>query len=255
MNAALEVELLKARRAPVFRWGALAVLVGVPAVTSVFFLLARRGSASSAGAKATAMITDVSLPGYVGYCGQILTIALLLSGGIAASWSFGREFVDGTASGLFAVATPRSRVAAAKIAVLLGWGAAVVAATVVAVVAVGLVLDLGPIGPDGWAAAGRAFVGGLLVVALCVPFGLVASWRRGYLAGFVALLLVVVTAQIVTTAGAGAWFPYAAPSLWLGMGGPNAADGITAVHLLLPPGFGALGGCALVAWWARTEVI
>jgi ABC-2 type transport system permease protein len=255
VNAALEVELLKAHRAPVFRWGALAVVFGVPAVTAAFFWLADRDSASSAGAKASAMITDVSMSGYVGYCGQILTIALLLSGGIVASWSFGREFVDGTASGLFAVATPLSRVAAAKTAVLLGWGATVVSATVLVVVAVGLVLDLGPIGPDGWAAAGRAFVGGLLVVALCVPFGLVASWRRGYLAGFVALLLVVVAAQIVTTAGAGAWFPYAAPSLWLGMGGPNAADAITTVHLLLPPALGALGGCALVAWWARTEAI
>ena len=253
MIAALEVELLKARRAPVFRWGALAVVFGVPAVTAAFFWLARRGSASSAGAKASALITDVSLPGYVGYSGQILTIALLLSGGIAASWSFGREFVDGTASGLFAVATPRSRIAAAKIAVLLGWGATVVTATVLAVLAVGLALDLGPIGPNGWAAAGRAFVGGLLVVALCVPFGLVASWRRSYLAGFVALLLVVVAAQIATTAGAGAWFPYAAPSLWLGMGGPTAADAITPVHLLLPPAFAALGGCALVRWWARTE--
>jgi ABC-2 type transport system permease protein len=255
VNAALEVELLKARRAPVFRWGALAVVIGVPAVTAAFFWLARSSSASSAGAKASALITDVSLPGYVGYSGQILTIALLLSGGIAASWSFGREFVDGTVSGMFAIATPRSRLAAAKIAVLLGWGAAVVTATVLVVVAVGLALDLGPIGPNAWEAAARAFVGGLLVVALCVPFALVASWRRSYLAGFVALLLVVVAAQIVTTAGAGAWLPYAVPSLWLGMGGPNAADAITAVHLLLPLLLGALGGCALVAWWARSEAI
>jgi ABC-2 type transport system permease protein len=97
--------------------------------------------------------------------------------------------------------------------------------------------------------------GGLLVVVLCVPFGLVSSWRRGYLPGFVALLLVVVAAQIVTTAGAGAWFPYAAPSLWLGMGGVDAAGAVTSVQLLMPLVVGALGSWAVVWWWAQAEVV
>lgn len=254
MSAALEVELLKAARAPVFRWGALAVVAGVPAVTAAFFWLASSGSGATAGAKASVMITDLSLAGYVGYCGQILTIALLLSGGITASWSFGREFVDGAAPGLFAIATSRGRIAAAKLAVLCGWGAAVVVATALAALVGGLALDLGPLGPDGWAAAGRLLGAGLLVVVLTLPFGLVCSWRRGYLPGFVTLLLVVVAAQIATTAGAGGWFPYAVPSLWLGMGGAAAAGAVTPLQLALPLVVGALGGCAAVHWWARAEV-
>jgi hypothetical protein len=36
MNAALEFELLKARRAGVFRWGALVAGVGVPALCTPF---------------------------------------------------------------------------------------------------------------------------------------------------------------------------------------------------------------------------
>jgi hypothetical protein len=41
MNAALEFELLKARRAGVFRWGAVVVAVGVPALSTGFFELVR----------------------------------------------------------------------------------------------------------------------------------------------------------------------------------------------------------------------
>lgn len=255
MIAALEVELLLARRSPVFRWGALAVVLGVPAMTTLFFALAAQGAASTAGAKATAMITDLSLLAFVGYAAQILSIALLLSGGITAAWTFGREFIDGTAPLLFAVATPRAQTATAKIVVLLGWGTVVVTATVAVTLVVGLLLDLGPLDNRGWDVVGRMLIGGLLVTASCVPFGLVASWRRGYLAGFVALLLVVVAAQVATAAGVGAWFPYAAPSLWLGMGGEEAAAALTTVHLVLPLAVGALGSWATVGWWARAEVV
>jgi ABC-2 type transport system permease protein len=36
-------------------------------------------------------------------------------------------------------------------------------------------------------------------------------------------VLLVVIIQVVTAFGAGAWFPYAAPGLWMGMGGAAAA--------------------------------
>ena len=88
MNAALEVEWLKARRAPVYRWAALAVVAGVPVLTAAFFWLAGLGMDSVAGAKARAVVTDLSLTGYLGYSGQILTVALLLGGGITMSWTF-----------------------------------------------------------------------------------------------------------------------------------------------------------------------
>ena len=44
MNAALEFELLKARRASVFRGGAVVVAVGVPALSTAFFELVRLGA-------------------------------------------------------------------------------------------------------------------------------------------------------------------------------------------------------------------
>ena len=255
MNAALEVEWLKMLRAPVYRGGAAAVTAGVPTGTAALFWLAGLGTDSTAGAKAQAMVTDLSLAGYLGYSGQILSVALLVTGGIAISWSFGREFVDRTVHGLFAIATPRHQVAAAKVAVFLGWGAVVTTVTTLISVGVGLVLQPEPFGGTAAASALRMLGGGVLVVASCVPFGLVASWRRSYLAGIVALLVAIVIAQILTTAGVGGWFPYTTASLWLGMGGEEAAEAITVPQLLMPLLAGALGVWGTQRWWSRAAAV
>jgi|GEM_PF-3688245 len=55
---------------------------------------------------------------------------------------------------------------------------------------------------------------------------LLLGMLRGYLPGISALLGVVVVTQIVTVLGAGAWFPYAAPGMWSGMGGAETAAGV-----------------------------
>jgi ABC-2 type transport system permease protein len=67
---------------------------------------------------------------------------------------------------------------------------------------------------------------------LAAPLALVPTWRRGHLPGFVALVVVVVT-QLVAI-GAGAWFRYAAPALWMSMGRAAAAREVSVIQLLLP---------------------
>lgn len=252
MNAAAEFELLKARRAGVFRWGALALLVGVPGLTTVFFQLARAGGGSPAAAKAAAMVTEFSLRGLVGTAGQVLSVAMLLSAGVAVSWSFGREFVDDAVPALFAIATSRASLAGAKFAVLLGWVLGTTLGTVGLTVVAGVLVGL-PVDRAGLTTAAHAVAAGVLCALLAAPLALISSWRRGYLAGFVALLGVVVVTQVVTATGAGAWFPYAAPSLWMGMGGAAAAAEVTPVQLLLPVLVAAASVLATLAWWRRAQ--
>lgn len=252
MSAALEFELLKARRAAVFRWGAVAVVVGVPGLATVFFVLARSGGRSAAVAKATALVTDDSLAGLLGLTGQVLTVAMLLTAGIAASWSFGREFVDDAVPALFALATPRPALAAAKFWVLTGWAACTVVVAVVLTLVAGLGLGL-PLQADGLTVALRATLAGLLSAVLAWPLALVASWRRGYLAGLVALLVVVIVTQLLTAIGAGGWFPYAAPSLWMGIGGVEAAVHVSALQLILALAVAAVAVAATILWWEDAE--
>jgi ABC-2 type transport system permease protein len=252
VNAALEFELLKARRSPVFRWGLLGVALGVPAVTTLFVVLVAYGGSSPAAAKAATLVTDLSVAGMVVVAGQVLTVAMLLAAGLAASWSFGREFVDDAVPALFALATPLRSVVAAKFTVLTGWAAMTVVSTVAVTVVAALALGLPP-SPDVVRVLAQATTAGFLSAVLAWPLALVASWRRGYLAGFVALVLIVVVTQLVTAVGAGGWFPFAAPSLWMGMGGPEAAAGITALQLAAAPVVAAAAVVASRAWWERAE--
>ncbi len=194
MNAALEFELLKARRAGVFRWGAVVVAVGVPALSIAFFELVRLGGDSPSAAKAATMITELSLAGLLGTAGQVLSVAILMTAGIAASWSFGREFVDDALPALFAIATPRSSVAAAKFVVLAGWALLTVVSTVILTVIGGLLVGL-DMDAAAVQTASRVAAAGLLGAALAAPMALVSSWRRGYLPGFIALVAVVVVTQ------------------------------------------------------------
>jgi ABC-2 type transport system permease protein len=68
------------------------------------------------------------------------------------------------------------------------------------------------------------------------------------------MALVVVT-QLVTAVGAGAWFPYAAPALWMGMGGAAAASQVSTIQLLLPLPVAALAVVATLSWWRRAEAL
>jgi ABC-2 type transport system permease protein len=252
MNAALEFELLKARRAGVFRWGAVVVALGVPALSTAFFELVRLGGDSPSAAKAATMITELSLAGLLATAGQVLSVAIVMTAGIAVSWSFGREFVNDALPALFAIATHRSSVAAAKFVVLAGWALLTVVSTVILTVIRGLLVGL-DMDPTALQTASRVAAVGLLGAALAAPMALVSSSHGGYLPGFVTLIALVVITQLVTAIGAGAWFPYAAPSLWMGMGGAAAAKEISVIQLLLPLPVAAIAVITTLSWWRRAE--
>ena len=86
---------------------------------------------------------------------------------------------------LFAIATPRSSVAAAKFVVLAGWALLTAVSTVILTVVGGLLIGL-DMDPAAVQTASRA-AAGLLGAALATPMALVSSWRRSYLPGFIGL--------------------------------------------------------------------
>lgn len=82
----------------------------------------------------------------------------------------------------------------------------------------------------------------------------VASMARGYLAGVGALILLVVVTQVVTAFGSGAWFPYAVPGLWMGMGGAGAAETVNALQLLLCVPVSIVGGAITGHGWQTMQI-
>lgn len=253
-SAAWDVESLKLRRSTVARTAAGTLVLGSCAIAAGFTAVGLGGGDGQMALKVRPMLQGTGWEAYLGMLAQLLSVATLLAVGIVVAWSVGREFTDGTIASLQALPTPPAAIASAKLAtVMLGAGMCALAAVGLAL-PLGLAIGLGV--PDLSAARGAAgaLAVALLMSLLTLPLAWVASARRGYLPAVGALLGIVVVTQIATVAGAGAWFPWAAPGLWAGMGGQAAAAAVTPVQLLLAVPVGAIGAAATVRWWSTAEL-
>ena len=255
--------LLLLQRATLLRAGvtrvATAVLVVVAPVLCAAFLAASGAARGQVGPgpaaqKIGALLIGRGWTAYLGLVADVLSVATLLVVGFVVAWSVGRELTDGTASSLLVLPASRSAVVVAKLATVLAWAAAAVTAAVVVALALGPLAGLGAPGGEVLAAAAKAWVVGALAALLAVPVGLVATLGRGPLPGVGALLGVVVVTQVLVTFGAGAWFPWAAPSLWAGMGGREAMEAVTPVQLLAVLPVAVAGAAATAAAWERLEL-
>src|SRR5690606_6466930 len=140
---------------------------------------------------------------------------------------FGRELESGTAGALFGLAVPRGTVALAKCLVALAWiVSCVVLAVAVTVAASAVVATVSGEPLPAMAGALGAVAAGTLGGGLALPFAWVATVTRSQLGTVGALAGMVALTQIVVLLGGGSWFPYAAPSLWAGMGGADAAAAV-----------------------------
>lgn len=254
MSAAWEVERLKLRRSAVARSASLALVVGSCLIAAAFTSVGLAGGDSQLATKVRPMLLGTGWEAYLGMLAQILSVGTLLAIGVLAAWVVGREFTDGTVASIQALPTPPSRIVWAKIAaVVLSALSSGVAAVLVAVV-LGVLIGLGR--PDAAALEGasRALVVVALSTLLALPVALVASVRRGYLPAIGALLGIVVVTQVATVAGAGAWFPWAAPGMWAGLGGQAAAAAVTPLQLALAVPVGVVASLLTARWWSTAEL-
>jgi ABC-2 type transport system permease protein len=255
-RAAITVEWLKLRRSRL-AWSAAALVgLGVPLLTAGFVAAAWAGPADAPLAvKVDAMVVGEGWSAYLGLLAQVLSVAMPLGAGIVASWCFGREFIDHTVSGLFAMPTSRSTIAAAKFVVTVAWSVAVGLVTVLAALLASAALDLPALSADVAQSAMKVLAIALGGGLLALPFAFVASAARGYLPAVSGLILMAVATQVLSVVGLGAWFPYSSVSLWAGMGGAEAAALIRPHHLALVPLAGAVGVVSTLWRWRTMEVV
>ncbi|ADD43323.1 hypothetical protein Snas_3665 [Stackebrandtia nassauensis DSM 44728] len=249
MSAAIGFEWLKLRRARL-TWVATVVLgLAVPLLSTGLLAAARSDSTSQLAVKARTMATETGWSGQFTVAGQFLSVAVLVVVGVVACWIFGREFTDRTVAGLLSLPTTRIQFAVAKFTVLSAWATVTCALAAVTIVVAGLVTETGALRAHDWAVLGKLFLAALLTIILTAPLALASSLWRGYLAGIGILFGLLVVTQLATAAGLGGWFPYAAPGLWLGLGGTDAAAAITLPQLLLPLPIGLGAAVATLLWW------
>jgi ABC-2 type transport system permease protein len=226
-----------------------AILIGGLAVLTLGLLLGAASGDEQVIAKLGPLAGAGGWPGLVGIVVQITSAGGLLAFGVALSWMFGREFADGTVSGLFALPVRRSTIAIAKLVVYLAWTLAVAAALTGTVAIIGLALGYGATDAAGAGALARVPTLVVLTALIAVPAAWAATIGRGLLPGIAASVGIVVLAQVSAVIGVGEWVPIVAPALWA-----IAPDAVPAAALVTVPSvplvFGAL--CALA--WSRLQL-
>lgn len=239
-RTAIQVELRKAVASRVLGTTTILLVVGIGVLAGSLVAAARAGNAQIlaqlgpiAGETGWTLLTGVTA--------QITAAGSLLAFGVALSWSFGREFSDGTITGLFALPVTRPIIALAKLSIHLLWTAGVAITLTAIVLAAGLLLQLGPVDDVVFQQLTRQAVLTLLAGMLAFPAGWAATLGRGPLPGIAATLAIVVVAQVVAIAspGTAGWLPLAAPGLWALQ--PDAVHaGQLALVAVVPAVFAAL---------------
>ncbi len=250
MNTAILAEMVKLSRSATGRLVTVLLAVAVPTMAAGFVAAADFGGSSQVALKVRPLVHGAGWDALTSTTGQVSSIAMLLGVGFVISWTFGREFSDGTIETLLMTRPSRAALASAKLIAVLAWALATVVASTAVMLGLGAVLGLTTGTP--WPGLGRMLVGAVLTALLALPFALVATIGRSALAGVGAVIGIIVVTQISTVSGVGPWFPYAAPSLWLGMGGPDLTASPGQLLLVLP--LAAAGWTATAFWWQYAEL-
>jgi ABC-2 type transport system permease protein len=187
-------------------------------------------------------------PTYLGLVAQMIALGGLFLFILIVSWVFGREFADGTLKDMLAVPVPRASILLAKFIVAALWSAALAALILITGLVLGAVIDL----PGGSPSlllqgAGLVAVTAGLVIAVVLPFALLAGVGRGYLLPLGMAFLTLVTANLVAVAGWGEYFPWAVPGL-IAQGAKLAP-----VSYWIVVGTGILGVVGTVVWWKYAD--
>ncbi|MEO8528515.1 MAG: ABC transporter permease [Pseudolysinimonas sp.] len=213
LGVALGTEARKFIAARVVLATSLLYLAGLVAIAGGFVLAARSGN--EAMLARLGPLADATPWGiYLGSAIQVSGAAGLLACGVVLAWIIGREFADGTVSGLFALPVSRAATALAKMIVYVVWTVALAVVATLVIVLAGLALGLAGWDDEATRMLVRLPVLGAFCGLIATPVALVATLGRGLLSGIATAVVLLAGAQIAVVAGSGPWFPIAAPALW-----------------------------------------
>lgn len=248
MRAAIWAEVVKLAGSTVGRVGSLAVVVGI-SVLSGSMLLAAHSNDPQLLAKLGPVATG-DWTGFLLGAAQITGAGGLAGFAVVLAWMVGREFGDGTITGLFALPVRRSTIALAKLLVYGAWAVAMSVLLAVVLLLVGTIAGLGPLTDANWATLARQVALGVMSAAITTPVAWAATLTRSVLGGVSVAIGLVVVAQVSVLAGLGGWMPLAAPALWAVSGG----TAVTPPQLLLLVPFALAAVLATVLTWQRMQL-
>lgn len=252
----LNAEVLKQRHSPMV-WISFIAFALAPLMGGLFMIIAQHPEAMAQSGmlkqKAEMMSFEANWKSYAGLLSQAMGVGGILLYGFVASWIFGREFTDKTATDLLSLPVTRTQIINAKFVTYLAWCVALAVSNLLIMLILGSIIQL-----DGWSDVNwmqqleTYSLTTLMTVAVCMPVAFFAMIGGGYLAplGFTALILVL--AQVVAAAGVGFYFPWSIPGLYSGAGGEYKDQLDTISYLLV--GMVAMAGYFMpVYWWNNAD--
>jgi ABC-2 type transport system permease protein len=248
MAPALATESRKAVASVVVRSATVLLVVGISALSVAMSLAVDSGN-EQLRAKLGPIADEDGWSRLTGLESMISAPAGLLGFGVVLSWMVGREFAEGTVSGLFALPVSRRDLAAAKLIVFWIWTVAVAMILAISCTLLGLVLGYGvPAGEDASRLL-RLLAVVVLTGLLALPAGWAATLGRGLLPGVATTIVLITLGQILVVANTGAWFPVAAPALWA----VSPAE-VTRLQLALVPFTSVLVAGLTTRTWHRLQL-
>ncbi|MDR2998545.1 MAG: ABC transporter permease [Microbacterium sp.] len=244
----LRVEALKLLRSPVGIVATLAVVAGAMALLGGIAAAVAGGNPEVAAKAGPAATPDWD--GLLAGASQVTAVGGLIGFGAVLAWMFGREFTDGTITGLFALPVGRGRIALAKILVHLAWVACVGVLLAAGVLGLGLLLGYGTPDAETWAGLGRQVALALLTGLIVAPVAWIATAAHSVFAGVGGTVALVILAQVGALSGAGGWMPLAAPALWA----MSAGAAVSGVELLLVAAVPVVFGALACVSWSRLQL-
>lgn len=186
---------------------------------------------------------------YLGLFAMFMAMGGLGLFSLVISWVFGREFADGTVKDLLAVPVARATILLAKFGVVSVWAAGLSGVMLASCLGLGALIQLpGATLSVLLAGSGRALLTAALVLVTVLPFALLAGVGRGYLLPLGAMMLALVSANLLALAGWADYFPWAVPGL-IAM---NQAT-MLPLSLTLVALTGLAGVLATQWWWTYAD--
>ncbi|MGA2505054.1 MAG: ABC transporter permease [Anaerolineales bacterium] len=168
------------------------------------------------GTKASLVVGSADWTGYLTLMVEFTALGGFFFFCLAISWTFGREFMDGTLKDLLAVPVPRFAIILAKFIVSALWCAALIVETTVVGLVLGAIIRLpGGSVPVILHGTSQLAVAAVMSITLIMPFGFLASVGRGYLLPIGIAILTLILGNLSITLGWGEYFPWAIPALVL----------------------------------------
>ncbi len=152
---------------------------------------------------------------YMAMFGQLLAVGGFILFLLTISWTFGREFADGTVKDLLAVPVPRADILLAKFVIVAIWSLGLSFVILASGLVMGMLIGLPGATPAiVFRGIGITILAAILTVAAIFPFALFASIGRGYLLPIGVGVLTVMATNLVIIAGWGEYFPWAVAGLY-----------------------------------------